>query len=207
MSQTISQQKKMWRDQVLKKRDQISVEERQCREEVFFKRLMQSTIFLDSTVIVSYASMGSELNTWGLMKNLLDAGKKIVLPKIQGEHLRLFDVGRIDQNLIAGVWGIKEPDPSRCTEVSLAAVDLVVVPGLAFDRAGYRLGYGKGYYDRLLAPPRPQNLQTIALIFEEQWIAHVPTEAHDQVIDWVWSDQATSPVPTSTTVRDGSCHS
>jgi 5-formyltetrahydrofolate cyclo-ligase len=198
MIQRISQQKKQWREQMLQVRDQIPFEERQHREKVFFEKVLQSPIFSGSKVIMSFASMGSELNTWGLMKDLLAAGKKIVLPRIHGEHLQLFDVGMMEQNLIPGVWGIKEPDPSLCTEISLASVDLVLVPGLAFDQAGYRLGYGKGFYDRLLMSPRPKGLQSIALIFEEQWVAQVPREAHDQVVDWIWSDQAASPLLTST---------
>lgn len=206
MIQSIAQQKKHWREQILKVRDQISFNERQRREKVFFERLLRSAIFCDSSVILSYASMGSELNTWNLMQNLLAAGKKIVLPKIQGEHLQLFDVGMLEQNLIPGVWGIKEPDPRCCSEIFLASVDLVLVPGLAFDRTGCRLGYGKGFYDRLLMPPRPPALRTIALIFEEQWLAQVPREPHDQVVDWIWSDQAAAPV--STSFQNGSlCHS
>lgn len=127
--------------------------------------------------ILSYASFGSELDTGPLNTSLMEKGL-LVLPRVEGNHLELYRVQAF-AHLQKNLWGIWEPDPNQCRPISSAAISLVLVPALAFDSRGYRLGYGKGYYDRLLAQI-PMHVETIGLGFREQ--SHpslLPIEPHD----------------------------
>ena len=90
--------------------------------------------------------------------------------------------------LEAGVWGIEEP-AAGAPVVAPEAIDLVVVPALAIDGAGHRLGYGRGYYDQTLV--RTVNAVTVGVAFDFQLIAEVPFEAHDVPVAWVVTDQRT----------------
>jgi 5-formyltetrahydrofolate cyclo-ligase len=94
-------------------------------------------------------------------------------------HLVLHQVGDIDRDTRPGRWGIREPDPARCPAIDPLEVDLVLLPGVAFDRRGGRLGYGAGFYDRLLTRLRTDCVR-VAGAFSLQVVAEVPLEPHDQ---------------------------
>jgi 5-formyltetrahydrofolate cyclo-ligase len=117
---------------------------------------------------------------------VLAAGGTLLLPRIvrtPQRHLELHAVGDPARDLIAGPWGIREPDPQRCPRMTLADATCVLVPGVAFDATGARLGYGGGFYDRLLAtaPTVPR----IAAAFDLQLVDAVPVDAHDLRVDRV----------------------
>jgi 5-formyltetrahydrofolate cyclo-ligase len=96
------------------------------------------------------------------------------LPKVKGNGLELFEIREFERDVSPGAWGI--PEPHEHNRVALDAVDLLIVPGLAFDDRGNRLGYGAGFYDRLLAScSKP----TVALAFEGQIVSEVPAGNHD----------------------------
>ena len=93
------------------------------------------------------------------------------------------------EDTLSGVWGIPEPDPGRCAPADIDAIDVIIVPGVAFTQAGDRLGYGGGYYDELLArwqrpPPR------IAAAFDLQIVSELPTSALDQPVDVIVTQRA-----------------
>ena len=101
--------------------------------------------------------------------------------------VRITDPGR---DLLPGYKGIPEPDPKLAHARSIPATQLevVIVPGAVFDRRGYRLGYGGGYYDRFLALEAPQALR-IGLCFDLQLVDQLPEEAHDVPMDWLVTEQ------------------
>ena len=103
-----------------------------------------------ATVQLFIGALPGEVETLELARICLAAGKALVCPRVAGPDLELRRVRDIDQ-LIPGAFGLLEPDPTRTEVVEPAGVDLFLLPGLAFDRAGGRLGMGRGYYDRLLA--------------------------------------------------------
>jgi 5,10-methenyltetrahydrofolate synthetase len=98
--------------------------------------------------------------------------------------LRLHRVADLAADLVPGVWDIPEPDPARCPEVALSAVDFAWIPALAADRHGYRIGYGAGYFDKLLAGrgSRPFCACALPAAFV---VESIPHEMHDVAVDLV----------------------
>jgi 5-formyltetrahydrofolate cyclo-ligase len=132
--------------------------------------------------VLTYMSFGSEIETHTLLDRFLALGKVVVSPRID-DHQRELVLQRVDsaQSMTRGIWGILQPQPeSQVFRVN--EIDLVLTPGLGFDRHGGRLGYGAGYYDRLLALA-PQSVVRVAMAFTCQIVPQVPTAAHDAPID------------------------
>ncbi len=128
----------------------------------------------------SYAAVGGEVDLAGLHQELWDHGRTIFLPRVvEAGRLAWALVGG-SEDLVAGSFGIPEPDAQRTTAIELPPGCRVLVPGVGFDLQGYRLGQGGGYYDRLLAQ-RP-DLCTIGVGFACQLVAEIPREPHDQPV-------------------------
>jgi 5-formyltetrahydrofolate cyclo-ligase len=125
--------------------------------------------------------MGSEPSTRRLLDDLTAAGVRVLLPVVDGERLDWAAyTGAGD--LTAGRLGIAEPTGPRLSPRALADAELVIVPALAVDRAGIRLGRGGGYYDRALADV---TTSTVAIVYDTELLDHVPAEPHDHRIDAV----------------------
>ncbi len=140
------------------------------------RALMSDYHWLDSRTVLFYHALPDEVD----LSPLFSWPKHILLPVVVGDdlHLRQY-IG--ERNLRTGSYGIKEPAGTDFTDFS--AIDLVLVPGMAFDRYGARLGRGKGYYDRLL--PLLTHAYRLAVCFPFQLVDKVPSEAHDQRMDRV----------------------
>jgi 5-formyltetrahydrofolate cyclo-ligase len=121
----------------------------------------------------------------------LAAGKVVVAPRVDppARMLRVFRITDPDRDLETGYHGIPEPRTS-CPEVALDRVDWVLVPGVAFDASGRRLGYGGGFYDRLL-PFIAKAAPRVAGVFEMQIVDEVPTAPHDVRVDAIATEQRT----------------
>ncbi len=137
-------------------------------------------------IVSGFSPINTEFNPVPLMRKLSDAGARLALPKIagRGNPLRMRE-WKFGDPLIAGVWGIREPGPNAA-EVD---PDILLVPFAAFDRAGYRIGYGAGYYDMTLAALRAKKkIVAIGLGFAAQEVEKVPVEAHDQKLDFILTE-------------------
>lgn len=134
------------------------------------------------TVLMHVTAFADEVDTASLVRQVLAAGKRLVCPRVDRGRRRLvlYAVGDPARDLRRGHWGIPEPDPSLPI-VPPEAVDWALVPGVAFDRAGYRVGRGGGYYDRLLPNLRP-DAACWSLILDVQWVDRVPREPHDRPV-------------------------
>ena len=139
--------------------------------------------------VLATMAIGSEWNTRPFLDRARADGKAIVLPRLTPppRELELHRVDDLDRHLIPGVWSIPEPDPDRCERVTLAAVDFAVVPALAVDRAGYRLGYGAGYFDKLLAR-RTSRTFCVTAISAAFLVEELPHEPHDVRMDLVLNE-------------------
>jgi 5-formyltetrahydrofolate cyclo-ligase len=161
------------------RRDGMSAEERARKSEEIARRVVGLDEARAAKRVLVYAAFGSEVETMGLVHAWLAEGKRVALPKTDKTRraLELYYVREpLGEVLAPGVWGIPEPVPERCEKADAAEIDLVVAPGVAFDEAGGRLGYGGGYYDRLLRDMAAKGHlpALVALAFEAQMTADMP---------------------------------
>ena len=138
------------------------------------ERLFSLPEFKSARVILFFASFRSEVDTGPMIRRALTFGKRVVLPKVQGTELVLYEISDLDKDVSPGTWGIPEPHEPR--PVMLDEIDLIIVPGAAYDEQGNRVGYGAGFYDKLLPAFKKM---TVALAFEIQIAPNVPSELHD----------------------------
>ena len=182
--------KKELRKEMIARRDALPEAERARAARAFVAKIASLPRYAQAGSVLATMSIGSEWNTGLLIEHARAAGKSIVLPRISAppRHLELYAVEDLGRDLVPGVWDIPEPDPARCRRVDFSAVDFALVPALAVDREGYRLGYGAGYFDRLLAGrgPRPYCVTALPAQFI---LERVPREAHDIPVDRVVDDQ------------------
>lgn len=185
---SVSDQKKSLRLRMAEALRQMSPRDRETRSSSLVEKLWAEKRFAASRNIFCYISMPEEVETRGLVRRCLTEGKKIAVPRVIAAEGRIEARGLAgwDGAFIPGPFGILEPDPKTTALWDPRDIDCVIVPGLAFDREGYRLGRGKGYYDRFLAAIGPAAVR-IALAFEFQCVDRVPREAHDEKVDLVLS--------------------
>ncbi len=139
------------------------------------------------TVLLYVSAFAEEITTGPALRQVLSMGKRLVCPRVDrpARRLRLYRVDDPECDLVAGSMGI--PEPSRhLAAVAPEEIDWVLVPGLAFDDRGFRIGRGAGYYDRLLPTLRP-DAPRWALAYDCQWVASLPTQSHDQPLDGIVS--------------------
>lgn len=176
--------KRALRALITERRDAIPAAERRRQSEALHARIRARAEWQKAGVVMLYLGIKSEFDPQALVEEALTEGKTVLLPRILklARRLEIRSVRSLSHDLVPGAWGLQEPDPKTCPEAALASIDLILVPGLAFDRHGHRLGYGAGYYDRLLSDPHLQACK-IAALFLEQFVDSIPVEAHDQAVD------------------------
>lgn len=165
------------RRRVLRARDTLSEAERADKSRIIFTRVVQSWEFQQAAVVLLYADFRSEVQTDRLLRAALAQDKRLVLPRVNRprHELDLYFVTDPERELVPGAWGIPEPEPERCEPAPRAALDCIIAPGVAFDPWGGRMGYGGGFYDRLLDSLSPQQAQVcLGLAFELQIVYEVP---------------------------------
>lgn len=166
--------KKELRKKVLAARDKLLPEQRTAKSREIEERLFSLPEFKSARTVMFFASFRTEVDTGPMIRRALIFGKRVVLPKVEGAELALLEITDFDNDVAPGAWGISEPQGSR--PVMLDEIDLIVVPGAAYDARGNRLGYGAGYYDKLLSAFKKT---TVAPAFELQIVPNVPVDLHD----------------------------
>jgi 5-formyltetrahydrofolate cyclo-ligase len=173
------------RRQALARRDALSVAERAQAAESIAARIFPIAL-APGAIVAGFMPMKSEINPLPLMRKLAAAGARLALPVVAGQGQPLtMRAWAFGEPLVAGVWGIREPPPIA----PAVAPDLLLVPLLAFDRAGHRIGYGAGYYDMTIAALRAQRVAVaIGVAFAAQEIAAVPATPRDVPLDLVLTE-------------------
>jgi 5-formyltetrahydrofolate cyclo-ligase len=135
---------------------------------------------------MAYAGSGSEVRTEPFLRSVLEDGKRLVRPKVNRKRgaLDLYEIRDLAQDLEPGVWSINEPKSDPRSAIDLCAVDLALIPGVAFDVREGRLGHGAGYYDKLLGSSDRRPL-LVAGAFEVQVVDELPLARHDVLMDLV----------------------
>lgn len=158
-------------------------------------RFMALPEYAAAKTVMFYVDVRSEVRTRNDLASALSTGKRIVVPYCVDGELELFHLEDMNE-LQVGMYKILEPKPELRTvqakRVEVEQLDLIMVPGVAFDRRGGRMGHGKGYYDKLLEHARPDT-PLVALAFECQMFPEVPVAEHDIFMDKIITEAAVYP--------------
>lgn len=173
------------RGEMIARRDALPQTERDRIAQSLVGVLAAMPQFTAARAVLATMAIGSEWSTRALLDRAVAARKTVVLPRLTPQRrLALHSVSDLDRHLVPGVWKIPEPDPDRCPEFAIQDVDFALVPALAADLAGFRLGYGAGYFDKLLATrgARPFCVTALPAGFI---VDSLPHEPHDVAVDVV----------------------
>jgi 5-formyltetrahydrofolate cyclo-ligase len=187
--EALKQAKAALRQTVLVRRDAVDVASRIRNSQTITPKLVALPAYRAANVVAAYASFGSEFDTSEFLARLLRDGKQLLLPRINHAQrtLELRHVIDPGVDLVSGVWGIREP-AERCPIISVSKVEFMLVPGVAYTASGARLGYGGGFYDRLLAS-LDRRVVRIAAAFATQMVDQLPEGPHDQRVDRVVTEK------------------
>ena len=170
------------RKEILSVRDGLSDKERASYSKNIADTVMKIHTVQYADNILAFVGYKSEVQTMELIESLLKSGKRVFLPRVNGEEMDFFRIGSLN-DLKEGYKGIPEPDET-CTEVFVTDdyenMDntVMLMPGAVFAKDGSRIGYGKGYYDRFLT--KYDIMNRIALCYSIQIMERIPTDAHDK---------------------------
>jgi 5-formyltetrahydrofolate cyclo-ligase len=184
--------KKSLRKEIIVRRDAIPSEIRELKNKAIEERLTELNSFQKARTILFYASFRSEVNTERLIRQSLEDRRVTVLPRVVNinETLKLYVI-RNWADLTPGSWGILEPIEEGERELQAVDIDIVIAPGVAFDESCNRLGYGKGYYDKLLSARGSSECKPliVGLAYEEQIVSSLPCNPHDIKMDIIITDK------------------
>lgn len=145
------------------------------------QQLIASAPFARARTLALYSPVHNEVATEQVFAAARKLNQRVYYPKVAGDELQFVEVCNLDE-LVTGAFGVAEPGAGEKTTV--AELDLIIVPGVAFDLRGYRLGYGRGFYDRQLVR-KPVETVTVGLCFEGQLCDCLPHETHDQEVAYI----------------------
>jgi len=178
----ISQEKKEVRIKIKELKKVFSLEEKKKKSTAIFEQIEKLEIFQKSAIIMAYWSMDDEVFTHDFILKWYQK-KQFILPSVKGDELELRVFSGL-QNMTEGTaFGIKEPQELFTDD--LKTIDLILVPGVAFDKQNNRLGRGKAYYDKLLKNTRAYK---IGICFDFQLLETIPTDEFDIKMDTIISD-------------------
>ena len=168
----------------------LSEKEKVEKTKAVEKRLFDFANFLEAKVALMYVNNTNEVATSNILMRTHAYNKIIVLPAYNTETfaMTLMKVDALEKDLSDGPRGILEPNSERCKVVPIERIDIAIIPAVALDEKGGRIGSGQGYYDRLI-PELSITTRKVALAFEEQIIPQVPIESHDKHIDIIITDK------------------
>lgn len=182
-----SKKKQELRDRVLAERQKLSVRDWQKKSDIIISSLINLEVFKEAKTVHTYVSMNQrrEVCTDTLLEYLINSEKKVVVPVINYNdgtlsHSEITSLSDLTKNK----WGVAEP--VQVSKVDVGELDLIIVPMAAADRAGNRLGYGKGFYDSFLSET---SARKTGLIFESFLFDEIPTEEFDEKLDIIISEE------------------
>lgn len=178
--------KRSLRQQILARRRALTPEQWLESSRLAQRRLLSLEQFIQADCIALYAPAHNETDTAGILEAAFSAGKRVLYPAVCGERMVFRQVEGL-RSLTQGSFGILEPCPTGIDHHADEA-DLIVVPGVAFDLSGHRIGYGKGYYDRFLQHPG-RKAHLVGLCHDFQLIeGAIPAEGHDVRMEIIVTD-------------------
>jgi len=181
------------RQHIIAARERLTTAENLRLSRTITGSLCALTSYKQAQTVLGYLNFGSELAAELWVRQALADGKRVLLPRVNraSKHLDLYQVHDLQHDVAPGSWGIREPVIERCIkEDAPGVVDFILLPGVAFTREGARLGYGGGYYDKLLAhlPRRPA---LVAGAFALQLVPEIPQAKTDRKVEWLVTETET----------------
>jgi len=154
------------------------------------KRLFEFANFAEAKTSLLYINSACEVVTGNILKKCFDNNKIVVLPafNLQKNEVILLKVDNIKTDMKYSEKGIPEPDAYKCKIIPMEFVEIAIIPGIAFDEKGGRIGSGDGSYDRLI-PKLPATTRKVALAYESQIVQHIPMEVHDKYVDIIITEE------------------
>ena len=174
--------KKELRKIIQNKRDNLQIRYRKKISKIIAEKFLDTVYYTNSSNILIYYPFRSEVDVTIIIKEALKDKKNITLPRISNRRLKLFYVNDLEKQLEKGTYGIMEPTAALCRPAKISDIDLAVVPGVGFDKNLNRLGYGGGFYDKLLLNI-PDTVKKIALCFDIQVVDRIPVSKNDIKVD------------------------
>ncbi|HWG89931.1 MAG TPA: 5-formyltetrahydrofolate cyclo-ligase [Candidatus Thermoplasmatota archaeon] len=174
--------KTLLRKEALARRRAIPERDRRAHGAAIARHVLELPDYVEAGTVAAYVSIGSEVPTEHLLAQILRDGKALAVPVTDPARTEI-ELHLLTElaHLVPGAHDIPEPALAHRKPLDPASVDLLLVPGVAFDLQGHRLGYGKGYYDRLLR--RAPRALKVGLAFETQVVPRIPFEDHDVQLD------------------------
>ncbi|HTA76460.1 MAG TPA: 5-formyltetrahydrofolate cyclo-ligase [bacterium] len=187
MADTIEKIKSVYRQNMKDQKALVTPEAAEIAAHSIWNQLKEESFFKKAKRIAAFCSVGNEISTKLILEGVLSSGKELYLPKTdKGQTLVQFIGVKDLTKLVTGPFEILEP--SAGTALPPDQIDLILVPGLAFDARGHRLGYGQGYYDRYLPLLRP-GCFTLGIAYSFQIIDKMPNAEHDIPVNAVLTDK------------------
>lgn len=176
------------RDYILNKRKKLSPEEKKIKDDVLYNIIIKSKEFIEADTLFLYISFDKEVDTHNIINHALSLGKKVCVPRVISrlEGMKALKIDSL-KDLQLSNYGILEPEETA-EEIMINHMDLAIVPGVAFDPKGGRVGYGGGFYDRFFSNLQVK-IKKIALAYEFQILDRVPIEEHDISIDAIITEK------------------
>ena len=186
----VREKKQEIRNEISTRFNLLSNDVLEANTRIIENRLFEFANFLESKIVMLYVNAENEVPTTNIIKRAYEFNKIVVLPSFDTvkSTMKLMKVDHPDKDLIAGPRGILEPDRSKCKPVPLDSIDIAIVPGIAMDEKGGRIGSGDGYYDRII-PDLPMTTRKVGLVFEGQLVPQVPMESHDKHVDIIITEK------------------
>jgi 5-formyltetrahydrofolate cyclo-ligase len=182
--------KRELRAQLLQRRNALSAEFIQEASVQIQRLLFGLSVFQQSRTIMLYVSMGSEVATDNMIQESLQMGKRVAIPYLQEQYGKMdaSEIHNLTDDLMEGKFNTRVPKPECYRPLAPADVDLIVLPAVAFDEQGNRMGYGGGYYDRYLKTIN-SHTALAGINFTTQVVKEIPTQPHDMPVDYVIHEQ------------------
>lgn len=181
--------KKELRKRFLDIRSSLSKEEIESKSMAIFNALTEMEDFKNAKWIMTYIDFRDEVQTDRIINYCLQHNKRIAVPVCipKTKELILSEIHNIDDDTEIGHFGVREPKKDKLRILEPSNISLILVPGVAFDPSGYRIGYGGGYYDRFLSSAG-KGIPTIALAFECQITQDLPRDDYDIPLDYILTE-------------------
>ncbi len=183
-------QKALLRKRILVLRRSQSSQEIERKSDEIKRKLFAFSIFCKAQTVLFYLAMRDEVQTKEMIKEALRLGKRIAVPLVEWQKKEILPSELKDYNkeLEVGMQGILQPKKNFYHPLPLDDIDLVIVPGLIFDREGNRLGFGAGFYDRFLKKVS-LGAKSAALAFELQLVDNIPSQSYDIAVDYIITER------------------